>query len=574
MVSSVTALVLATALGQAGARGSGAGTAAEAAWLKVVPAEAEIVVRVRGLKAGRDDLAKMIEAMSPNLSAQALPSLNHGLDQFRQRYGDAAATQPFLVLVRLPKGQVGPPQGPPPVAFVVEAKDYNAVVKHASGLDDVKPEKQSGGYDKFDSKEGPMYAAKSGSFVAFGSDEALVKAFAKPTATLDKSIDRTMAVRLFTGDVGLFVNLAAIRARFGDDIEKAQQTMNEQIAKQAEHNPSAGAVRPVINGLFEVLKNNKAAALSLDFDVDGLTIAGDTLAVTPKKAAAPVVGDPIGKLPGGAAVYVLVRGANASVFENFQRIGQAMTTGDPDSAAAKKARELQRAADLREQTTAISAAPKSRPVILNVALYGDPRKAVDAMTADLQATASEKGVVKKVDIKAGEQRYRGFTLNHATLTPNIERIKQLNPAAPVAGLADKPTQTWFGTDGKVVVSIAAPSWEQARARLDAYLDAKQTLGQQAAYKTLRQALPRSPGLLVLAEAQGVVHLVESLIGMVQGRDVPAATLPEEPAFFGLAVAPTETGTTFQFRLPSVVGPVLEQGILPLLQGIQAGDVKQ
>jgi hypothetical protein len=574
MVSSVTALVLATALGQAGARDSGAGAAAEAAWLKVVPAEAEVVLRVRGLKAGRDDLAKMIEAMSPNLGANALPFLDQGLDQFRQRYGEAAATRPFLVMVRLPKGQQGPPQGPPPFAVVVEAKDYDAVVKHASGKDDVKPEKQSGGYDKFDSKEGPMYAAKSGPYVAFGADEDLIKAFAKPRATLDKSIDRPMAARLFNGDAGLFVNLAAIRERFGDQIDEARKNANEQFEKQAANDPRAGAVQPLLNGLFDVLKNNKAAALSLDFDADGLTIAGDTVAVTPKKPAAAAAGDTLGKLPAGSAVYAYVRGSGSTLFEKFQRFGQAMASGDPDSAGAKKARELQRAAGLRDQTTVISAAPKTRPVVLNVATYGDPRKAVDAMTADLQALASDKGMIKSVDIKAGDQRYRGFTLNHATLTPNVERLKQLNTAAPVAGVADKPSHNWFGTDGKLVVSIAAPGWDQAKARLDAYLDAKQTLGQQAVYGKLRQSLPRSPGLLVLAEAQGVVHLVESIVGMVQGRDVPGAALPKESAFFGLAVAPTETGTTFQFRLPSAVGPVLEQGIPPLLQGIQAGNANQ
>lgn len=577
MVSSVTALVLATALGQAGARGAAAAApaAADAAWLKAAPADAEIVLRVRGLKAGRDDLAKMIQAMSPGLGGQALPALDQGVDSFRQRYGDAAASRPFLVLVRVPKEPPGP-GGPPPFAVMVESKNYEGVVKSASGLDTPKLEKQSGGYDKFDSKDGPMYAAKSGGFVVFGSDEPLVKAAAKPSRTLDATIDRAAASRLLAGDVGLFVNLAAIRERFGDQIDQARKQMTAQIEQQGANSPAGAAAVPMINGLFDALKNNKALAISLDFDAAGLTLAGDTVALTPKKAAAGSTGaETIAKLPTGAAMYAFFRGSgNSAMFEKLQRFSQAMATGEADSDAAKKARELTRGADFRDQVTAMFVVPKSPPISLNVATYGDARKGVDAMTAQLRSMVSDKGMIKAVDIKAGEQRYRGFILNHATTTPNAEKIKQMAAGAPLKGIGDTPTNTWYGTDGKVILAVAAPDWDKAKARIDAYLDGKQTVGQQAAYRTLRQNLPRSPGLLVVVEAQGLVHGIETLVGTMQGRDVPASDLPKQAAYFGLAAAPTENGSTFTFRLPSDVGPILEQGLPPLIGGLQAGRVNQ
>src|SRR5438552_1491745 len=113
-------LWVATAVGQA--------APAEAAWLKAVPAEAEVVVRVRGLEAGRDDLVKMLEAMSPALADQAKPALEQGLSQFTERHGKKAATTPWLALLRLPKPDAVGPGQPPPFAVIVDSNNYDAIL--------------------------------------------------------------------------------------------------------------------------------------------------------------------------------------------------------------------------------------------------------------------------------------------------------------------------------------------------------------------------------------------------------------------------------------------------------------
>ena len=98
MFASALSLWLTLAAGQTVAPGA----AMEASWLKSVPADVDVAVRVRGLEAGKNDLVKMITAMSPTLAEHATPALDAGLAAFTAKLGPDAAKLPFLVVARLP----------------------------------------------------------------------------------------------------------------------------------------------------------------------------------------------------------------------------------------------------------------------------------------------------------------------------------------------------------------------------------------------------------------------------------------------------------------------------------------
>src|SRR5262249_13179093 len=66
MVPHALALGVALLVGQARDRAPD-----EAAWLKSVPDSAAVVLHVRGVEAARDDLIKMLKAMSPTLAEHA-----------------------------------------------------------------------------------------------------------------------------------------------------------------------------------------------------------------------------------------------------------------------------------------------------------------------------------------------------------------------------------------------------------------------------------------------------------------------------------------------------------------------
>ena len=84
MATSLLTLVMAAAIGQ---------SPAEAGWLKSVPADVDVVIHAKGLRSTRDDLARMLEAMSPNLARMAGPRSTKGSTPCRS---GSAWSQPGL----------------------------------------------------------------------------------------------------------------------------------------------------------------------------------------------------------------------------------------------------------------------------------------------------------------------------------------------------------------------------------------------------------------------------------------------------------------------------------------------
>ena len=175
------------------------------AWLDAVPAEADVVVRVRGMSSVRDDLVAMIKAISPALGEQAGPGLDQGIEHVRTAFGEQAAKEPFLILLR-----VVPPENPasPPFAVVVKSAHYAAVLKALSGGKEPTLKSEGDGVDSFDGPQGSAwYAAKGTGTVAFGPDKTLVAKFAKPGGTaLAKTLAPALQKRLLGGDLGLYAS--------------------------------------------------------------------------------------------------------------------------------------------------------------------------------------------------------------------------------------------------------------------------------------------------------------------------------------------------------------------------------
>ena len=98
--------ILAVALGQ-----SPGPVAADARWLKSLPADVDVAVRISGVEAAHADLMAMLKIMSPTLAERAEPGLTGHLAQFRQKFGEAAARTPWVGLIRTiaPGGEGKPP---------------------------------------------------------------------------------------------------------------------------------------------------------------------------------------------------------------------------------------------------------------------------------------------------------------------------------------------------------------------------------------------------------------------------------------------------------------------------------
>ncbi|HEV3162949.1 MAG TPA: hypothetical protein VGZ22_02830 [Isosphaeraceae bacterium] len=586
MVAGLVWLCLTAALGQT------PGAAVDAAWLKSVPADIDVVAQVRGLEPVHDDLVKMLDATSPALAAQAKPALQQLLDQFTGQFGKAASASPFLMMLRLPKADA---LGTPPFGVVVKSSDYPSVLKSLAGPQgDAKPKSEGGGVDSIKGSDGkPVFTFKGNGFIAFSNDEFLVRAIAKPKATLESALGASLRSRLLAGDVGLYVNLAAVQKRYGDEIEQFKQQMlaNMDNPAQAATNPEMiKAAKSVYSRMFDALKDGQALVLNFDFDPAGLDMTGEALSrpgtdtakhLTAKKTS---TAETLGKLPADLTTYIYFNSGEAMLERlqswSFQAAGG---PGEAPSPEIKKALDMQREADVKEMSVASGLGQQGIKGI-SVSTYADPKKAIEAVTAMAKAIKTSKSpalaAIKEIKIEPNAQTYHGFTLNRSVITFDPEKFAQQQKGVPNASkmlkaIVGDSLNNWYGTEGKVVVSAVAADWDKAKAEIDSFLTGQGSVGKTASYQKLRAKLPAQVNGLVLVSAQGLIQQITQMLGMLPDTPgvKPAADLPKEPQLLGVAIVGTTGGVQFQLHAPSAAGEVFEKGLAPLLQGV-AGKVNQ
>lgn len=577
MVSCAMMLWAAAALGQE--RYVAAPPSPEAAWLKVAPAEADVVLRVRSVQAGRDDLGKMVKAMSPTFGDQAQQFLDMGIGTFTTRFGKAAAGLPFLVLGRLPKDG---DNGPPPFAVIIGAKDYAAVQKQIVGPGgDAKPKPQPGGFDAVTGPNNtPLYTFKGPNFVAFGSSSELVGAIAKPqAATLDAKLAGDVRDRFLAGDLGVYVNLANVQARFGDQIEKFRKSqdarLDEAADKKGQQGQGAEQAKVALDRLLDALKDGDAMAFHIDFAPEGLTVEGVTNVKAGSAAAKKLAGlkagagEALGSLPEDASFYVYSN-VDPAAFEQLQKMSTPFLSkaGKP-SPALEKAMQAQRDAGPRDSTGAVSFT-KGGLRAISLVTFDDPKKAAEAAGAAADANKADlPDIVKDIKVEPAAQKYKGFTLASTKVTLDPQKLDALSPNSNgvAKSVLGETISTWSGTDGKRFLSVTAPDWDAAKEQIDTVLGGKGGLGQVSSFKAIRERLPKQVGSIFLVSAQALIRQGLAQYAVAQ-PDSPAAKvkldLPKTTAFLGGATTPTAKGVQFKFLLPSDVGPVIEKGILPLI----------
>ena len=543
-------------------------------WLDAVPAEADVVIHVRGVRAVRDDLLALIKAVNPAMTDQAGPGLDQAIEHLKTMAGDRAVTDPFLTLVR-----AVPPQEPhaPPFAIVVKSTSYEGVLGSLNGGKAQTLKHDPGGFDSFDGPNGmTIHAAKGPGTVAFGPDKTLIAAFAKPGAkTLGKLVSPGVRKELFSGDLGLYVNVAALTGRYGEAIDQAKQGMLGALDQAGQQQPAMAAtmdmIKPMYAGLFDSVKEADAFALSLDFAADGVTIDGDLTVKADSKTAKSIAGAKSGdaaglaKLPADAA-YFFYMNLDAKTFESLQKAGLAMmSAGGKATPEVEAALAKQREQGRIEAVTAMTIAKGMKG--FNLYNVADPKAICDTTEAFLKAfktSDSPMNIYKDVTITHDAETYGGFKFIRMEMTLDPEKLAKLtagNPAQAAQMKAmfggDKIT-SWLGVGDKQMLQITAPSWDEAKAQLDAYQKGEGTLGASPAFAAARAKLPKDVNVLMLLIAQGILRQVATQFG--GPPDEALKSLPKEPILIGASMT-TTPGTGFEFRLviPSAIGQVIPKG---------------
>lgn len=572
MVARLTVWLVAAVLGQPAAE--------PPAWLKAVPADVDVAIRIRGLDATRQDLSALLKAMSPTLSATAEPQLTNLLNQAQAMHGEAAVKQPWVGLVRAAPAAAG---GGVPFAVMVLDGDYRGVLKGIAGGKEVELKALDGGIDSFASPQGDgvWYAAKGPGFTACGPDRSLIAAIARPGGkTLDQVLTPALAGPFLSGDVGAYVNVAALASRYADVIEQTRQALMtglDQAGEQQGNPASMKAVKPMYDQLFRSIKDVSALTLNLDFAADRLHLAG----VLDAKAGTSIAGaaaagrsgnsSGLGRFPADAAFYGYFN-MDAHDFQKFQGMSLRMINPEGKTSPAYD-RAMAQLRDLGRIEVLGDSGFAGGIRAVNVIEVSDPKTYIAATRAMMLAMKSGEGpfgVYKDVQITEGDKTARGFTFDRLTGTIDLDKMAQLGGqnqagAASMKAMFGGGVMTlWIGTDGKRVIQLTVPTWDDARAQLDTFLDGNGGISSTPGFKTVRSALPEQASMLMLLNGQGMLRMITA----VQNNPAlkPPDDLPREPALIGLSLTPrAPTAYEFHLVLPSTIGPVFEKGLAPLMQ---------
>jgi hypothetical protein len=533
--------------------------------LAAVPADTPIVVQLRGFERVKERAAATIRTAAPDLGPMIIMQLDQHLKsvlQGRDLKGAAKDGPIFIAFPTLDKLAEGGDEAAP--AVLVRVNNYAAFRDGIFTEEERKSiQRDPAGYEMATVGDKTVCLLDRKPFAVLTPNRSLATAYARAGRSdkgLAGKLSKAVAGRLLDSDVAAYVDLAAVNKQFGDQIKAFRQLM-EFAMQQAEAAGTPGLdktqieqAKNVFNVLFQIIDDGTALIAAADFRPQGLALHLETrfgaetktnqslLKLKPGKL------DEVGTLPAGDMIY-----AQTEMDENTTKLlgGLANQLGGAGGEAMLKTLGDLQAAGPQGSISAVSFPTAG----ITVARFRDPARAVAATTKMFQALEADSTfqnlVLKgKPEFRADAEKHRGFTLNHVTVRYDIDKMleKQVPDENMRAAMKDamkkllgESVQTWYGTDGKVVVTLTGTDWASARQRLDDYLDGK-SIAKDASYQQVRRELPAEESMIALIDApRFAVTMGEYITTMLKGMPVPfpVPTLkpvkPGAPAFIGMTL---------------------------------------
>jgi hypothetical protein len=214
----------------------------------------------------------------------------------------------------------------------------------------------------------------------------------------------------------------------------------------------------------------------------------------------------------------------------------------------------------------------------------DPQKYVSASEAMLRAMkgGGAMNIYKDVKVDRDIESYRGMKFTRVVATIDLDKLGQVggnNPAqlesmkSMLQSMYNGDTLTyWYGSDGKRLLQVMAPTWESVKSQIDGYMNKEDGIGKTPAFKAVRSELPEQGSLLVMIESQSIARWYAGLFAaMFKNPNLKVGDdIPKEPAFLGASLTPRPpVGFEFHLVIPSSVGAVVDKGLMPIFRGLQA-----
>jgi hypothetical protein len=200
--------------------------------------------------------------------------------------------------------------------------------------------------------------------------------------------------------------------------------------------------------------------------------------------------------------------------------------------------------------------------MVQVIKFKDGAKAVEAQLRLQEAlppgTSYQSVILKeKVVVKRKDQKYRDFDMAAVRMVPDVEALIEKSdpagnlPAAAKKDLADlykkmvgETVNSWVGTDGKAVYTVAAADWKSAQKALDEYFGGKEVVGAEPGYKLARKELPAEATVYALLDPMAFGSFMAEFIkvgiaaagpGLPVPANWPAMPTNHKSSYVGLAV---------------------------------------
>ncbi len=554
--------------------------------LGMVPAQAPLVFHLRGAERTKGRLVTMINNALPDLGKKVQESLEDGLKGElgeRQLKGLAPFGPVFVAFTEMPQAA----QDAPPLAFILRVTDAKAFRDGFFTEQERKTlRKDEAGYEVLKFKEGEAYLHQRDDFLVLALKKESIMPFLKPDKGLDGKLGPEAAQRLLATDAGVFVDVAAVYQVYGETVKGLRQfiDLGLQQAAGAADKDQIELMKKVIDGALQGFEDGRHLLLTLDFRPDGLALhttvkfGGDSKTNSFLKQLTPGDLKAVDTLPAGQMTYMAVRAEPAltRAFAPFL-LG---VSGDP---AGEQGKRMQKVLDLFEQAGSESMLQTSSLMAhgISVSRYKDPAKATAGQLELFQALTASGSYssmqLKKASVKPDAQKHRGFTLHHAELVVDFEKMAEAQAAGgkelaeAMKKIVGDSIQVWFGTDGKLLAQVTAKDWAEAQKLLDSYLDGKVPVGNDKAFQETRKQLPTQTNVLMLYDVPQFMESMRFMFGVMfkaLGQGEIKVEPPKEkskPTYLGVAITLKDEFIGLDVWIPGSTAREVQKLIDPLIQ---------
>jgi len=553
--------------------------------LTVVPAKAPIVVQLRGWDRVLGRLSATLKSAAPDYAPLIVGEIQNAIAEKltgREIKSIAKEGPIFVILTEVPGGDDFPE-----FAVAVRVTNYAEFRDGFLKEDERKELKPMNGYEatKVDGKE--TFFLTKGDFAVIAPSQKALKLFQDPkTESLAGKLDKALESKFLESDLSVYVDMAAVNKKYGNEIASARQVM-EQMLQQTEELGgmpwAAGFAKNLYAQLFQLAEDAECVVLALDVPPEGfsLKLHGQVGEKSKSngllKAAKLTRVASMNQLPAGAMIY-----SGGTVGRDWLRgagmmfmLGAGGGGDDKENKAASDAVKELEALPSGEWYASMSLPANN----ITAVRYDDPAKAAALTLKMYQAFNKNVGglpIKGTPEVQPDAQKHAGFTLHRVKFTFDFDKLVEKVPEEARDQMKEMMQKTlgtgqqsWFGSDGKVFVEISAKDWDAAKALLDQY--ATKPISGVAEFEATRKHLPEQAvmiGAIDTAKYAQIIFDAMSPALRAFGRENLKMNAAEGPPHFvGYALGMQPRNIAIDLWVPADGVKQVVKMLAPLLKGL-------